>query len=87
MSQPVYTMHKKKGTEELHLFEGRMTKPPPNAACSVPAYSICRGMEKADAEGSPIFACQPEDVTRKSAANKGRRVCGTCVSHLYTTFP
>lgn len=86
MSQPVYTLLRKKGTGELHLFEGRITQTDPSIRCSVSQYSICEGMNR-DEKESQKFGCKTEDVARRRTAEIGREVCGTCVSHLYETYP
>jgi hypothetical protein len=33
-----------------------------------------------------IFVCKNEQEAREECAKHGRKVCGTCVSHLYTTY-
>lgn len=43
-------------------------------------------MSFADAKSNSYFACLTEDSARKSIAEIGRGVCGTCVSHLYETY-
>jgi hypothetical protein len=78
----VYTLRKSTETEELHLFEGEITS---DDKCSLGAKSICDGMSKSDGTNN-IFACQPEDKARIECAKQGRKVCGVCVSHLYTTY-
>lgn len=88
MAELVYTMLKKSGTEELHLFEGPVTEriSTTTTKCTVPYRSICKGMTN-DEKESQVFGCQSEDSARKLAAAKGRQVCGTCISHLYETYP
>lgn len=78
----VYTMHKRRDTHEYHLFEGEMTEP---GKCSVPVYSICKKMKKQES-AQTVFACQSEAYARANAAEIGRPVCGTCISHLYATY-
>jgi hypothetical protein len=82
---PVYTLYKKNNTGEMHLFKGEITDPPPKLACSVSEKSICKKMDRSE-KASTEFACQDEDAARKACANKGRIVCGTCVSHLYADY-
>lgn len=77
----VYSLKRKKNTEELHLFEGVMTSVD---TCSVGHKSICEGMLNSESD-KIIFACQDENYARVKCATFGRDVCGTCVSHLYTT--
>lgn len=68
-------------TEELHLFEGKMTE----KGCTSGSTSICQKMAKAESSGNK-FTCLEEDEARIGCAEIGRKVCGICVSHLYTTY-
>lgn len=77
-----YSLAKKVNTEELHLFEGQMTE----NACTAAALSICRKMNRKEESAGWQFSCKDEEEARVLCANKGRKVCGTCVSHLYTTY-
>lgn len=52
--------------------------------CSVPARSICQKAERDSADFVGL-ACLTEQKAREAAAELGRKVCGTCVSHLYAT--
>jgi hypothetical protein len=76
-----YTLKKKKGTEEHHLFEGRMTE----EGCTSQQFSICGKMDKAESAGN-VFACEEEDTTRKKCAKIGRKVCSKCISSFYSEF-
>lgn len=76
-----YTLKESKNTKERHLFEGEMT----NTACTSKRISICKKMNSADSSRN-LFACYDEKEARKECANIGRNVCGTCISHLYTTY-
>jgi hypothetical protein len=78
----VYTLKKDKDTDELHLFEGKMTEP---KKCSSNQVSICRKMKKSQ-NAANQFACEDEKVARTKCANIGRAVCGICVSHLYADY-
>lgn len=82
MAKVVYTLKKKKDTNELHLFEAF---PAENNKCTPKNMSICNKMSTDESSGN-IFACQSEDDARTSCANQGRKVCGICVSHLYATY-
>ena len=82
MSKTVYTLKKKKDTQELHLFRAT---PTPDDKCTPEAKSICKGMASGDMEKN-IFACKSEQEAREECAKAGRKVCGTCVSHLYETY-
>ena len=74
-----YTLKKRKHTNELHLFKGRMI----NAnRCNSLDISICSKMDKSQSEGN-TFTCFNEDEARITCAQLGRDVCGSCVSHLY----
>ena len=76
-----YTLKKKKDTKEYHLFEGDFTPD----GCNSPSLSICEKMKKSDSEKN-VFTCLDENEARIQCANEGRKVCGICVSHLYTTY-
>jgi hypothetical protein len=76
-----YTLKIRGETKELHLFEGEMT----NEGCNSGPQSICQKMTKAESSGNK-FVCLPEDDARNRCATIGRKVCGICVSHLYTTY-
>jgi hypothetical protein len=76
-----YTLKKKKDTDELHLFEGDMT----DKSCTSGQKSICRKMDKSESVVN-TFTCFTEENARAACAKAGRLVCGTCVSHLYTTY-
>ena len=41
-------------------------------------------MKKSESEKN-IFMCYNENEARTKCAEIGRAVCGTCVSHLYST--
>jgi len=81
MSKIAYTLKKKKGTDELHLFNGSFT----DNNCTSGSESICKKMKKSESSGN-IFNCQDEDKARIRCAKKGRGVCGICVSHLYESY-
>lgn len=86
MAENAYALRKRKDTDEIHLFEGLFT-PRKESLCTVGPKSIC---EKATFDGTtsiPGYGCKTEDEIRILAAQKGRTVCGTCVSHLYNTYP
>ena len=76
-----YTLKKKKDSGEFHLFKGRMTE----EGCTSRQLSICEKMDKSESLEN-IFACEDEDDARKKCAKIGRKVCGICVSHLYTSY-
>jgi len=76
-----YTLKKKKGTEEYHLFKGRMTE----EGCTSDQVSLCGKMDKSDTGGN-IFACEEEDSARKKCAKTGRNVCSECISRFYTIY-
>jgi hypothetical protein len=82
MGKVAYTLKQKNGTEELHLFEGEFTE---SDKCTSGLMSVCEMMAKADSSGN-IFACLDENDARLECAKLGRKVCGVCVSHLYTTY-
>lgn len=80
MKKKVYTLKKKKDTNEYHLFEGDKTE----KGCTSYGKSICKKMDRIDNNNS--FACESEKTAREKCAEIGRSVCGTCVSTLYTSY-
>lgn len=77
-----YSLAKKANTDELHLFEGEMTE----ASCTAARLSICEKMNSNKDLAAWEFSCKKEQEARALCASKGRKVCGICVSHLYTTY-
>lgn len=78
-----YTLKKNGDTDELHLFEGDMKE---DGGCTSGAKSICKKMSKEESGGN-VFTCKTDDDARLKCAQAGRKVCGVCTSHLYTTYP
>ena len=80
----LYTLKKKKGTGEHHIFEGDWVDNESPRHCSVASKSICK---KTTGNESDYIdkGCMSEAKTRKEAAEMGRTVCGICVSSLYAT--
>jgi hypothetical protein len=78
-----YTLKKRKDTEEYHLFEGIFIE---ENKCNthLTKKSICGEMDKTQNEKN-IFECKNEQEARELSAKLGRKVCGTCISHLYET--
>ncbi len=79
----VYTLKKRKGTGEYHLFEAKHNAT--KDACTPNVQSVCKKMNNSDSIET-AFACQSEEYARSSAATYGRSACGTCISHLYADF-
>lgn len=79
MGKIVYTLKEYK-TGEYHLFEGVKTD---EFNCTSARLSVCQEMDKKDKVGDNIFTCEDEFEARRLCAIEGRKVCGTCVSHLY----
>jgi len=80
-----YTFKTKNDTHEIHIHEGDFTDSP--TRCNSNEKSICKESDKATSTNNiPFGICLNEDEARKRAAEIGRGVCGTCVSHLYTTY-
>jgi hypothetical protein len=82
MKKTVYTLKKEKNTDELHLFRATLNN---DNTCTPERTSICKGMELSDSEKNE-FTCSSEVNARLQCAKIGRQVCGTCVSHLYSTY-
>lgn len=83
MGKTVYTLKKKKDTEEYHLFEAVMSSN--NSECTPNQKSICEKMDKNESSGN-YFYCEDENNARKKCAALGRPACGICVSHLYSSY-
>jgi hypothetical protein len=79
----VYCLKEKKTSGECHLFECEMN---PDGLCNCNEKSICKKMEGTERIGENIFSCKSDIITRTKVAEIGRRVCGTCISHLYETY-
>lgn len=80
--EEVYTLMQKRKTEELHLFKGVDAK---GNECTVGSKSLCKKMTSGESS-KDIFECQDEQAARMECAREGRKVCGNCVSQLYTTY-
>lgn len=80
-----YTLKEDKDSGELHLFEGDMLPNDPEYKCNSVSKSICNKMNKSKNKGNR-FSCATEQEAREKIAKIGRKVCGTCVSHLYESY-
>lgn len=80
-----YTLKEHKDSGELHLFEGDMNPEGSEYKCNSGSKSICKKMNKSDNKGNR-FACATAQEAREKIAKIGRKVCGTCVSHLYESY-
>ncbi|RRB88985.1 hypothetical protein EIA20_23025 [Escherichia coli] len=80
-----YTLKEHKDSGELHLFEGSMTKDSSPRKCNSSLKSICKKMDNTESKGN-LFTCATEQEAREKIAGIGRKVCGTCVSHLYESY-
>ncbi|WP_183058830.1 hypothetical protein [Salmonella enterica] len=80
-----YTLKEDKDSGELHLFEGDMNPEGSEYKCKSGSKSICKKMSKSDNKGNR-FSCATEQEARTEIAKIGRKVCGTCVSHLYESY-
>lgn len=78
-----YSIRKRKENDEHHIFEGKLTQTDPRK-CSNKDDSICKKVEHKDTVNVSA-SCLGEARARLTAAQLGRLVCGTCVSHLYAT--
>jgi len=76
-----YTLKRKKGTDEYHLFEGRMTE----EGCTSKQTSVCGKMDKSESAGNE-FSCEEEDSARKKCAKIGKAVCLQCISLFYNSY-
>lgn len=80
-----YTLKEDKDSGELHLFEGDMNPEGSKYKCKSGSKSICKKMVTGDNKGNR-FTCATEQEARVEIAKIGRKVCGTCVSHLYESY-
>lgn len=80
--EKAYSFRKYKGTNETHIFEGHFTP----TACKTGRYSVCEKVDRNTDDMVDVQMCLNEEEARKRAAAIGRRVCGVCISHLYTTY-
>jgi len=81
----LYTLIKRKDTEELHLFNSDIQESD-NKCYRLEEHSMCRAMQRNEGEKNAIFACKDEIETRTESAKIGRAVCGNCIAQLYTTY-
>jgi hypothetical protein len=79
----VFCLKEKETSGECHLFECEMTS---DTNCSCNPKSVCKKMNESERTGDNIFSCASDKIAREKIAQIGRRVCGTCVSHLYETY-
>ena len=80
-----YTLKEHKDSGEFHLVEGEMYVNDPNHKCNSQKKSICKKMDTSDNKENR-FTCATEQEAREKIAKIGRKVCGTCVSHLYESY-
>ena len=76
-----YTLKKKKGTGEYHLFLGKMTA----EGCTSKEVSVCGRMDRSESAGNS-FSCEEEDSARRKCAKIGKAVCSECVNIFYTKY-
>lgn len=86
LKDQLFSLLKQKERQELHLF---ITKRNSEGKCIVVSHankSICKKLNFKDTETDiKSFHCQDGDSARRKSAEIGSRVCGTCVSHLFTS--
>lgn len=78
-----YSFLIKSETDETHIFEGDFNK---EGGCGAVKSSVCKKATTADGIWIDQAVCLTDAQARNKAAQIGRAVCGTCVSHLYTTY-
>ncbi len=87
LKKQLFSLLKKKDTQELHLFITRRTSDGSCVIASDDKKSICKKLEFKDSvTDSNSFHCENADSARKKCADIGSRVCGPCVSHLYANY-
>ena len=81
MSKIAYTLRTRTDTTEIHIFLADVKD---DGKCYSRRNAIC---QKAGKDESTIkLGCLTEQEARTESAKLGRKVCGTCVSHLYATY-
>jgi hypothetical protein len=83
MAEQLYSIKQRPDTEEYHIFYASWNDA--DKTCVLKGESICKKMNF-DKNAKTISGCQNEKITRVKAAEIGRKVCGICVSNLYTTY-
>lgn len=78
-----YSFLKDLKTDETHIFEGDFTN---EKSCDAEQYCICQKVQIADGNWIDNAGCLTDAQARNKAAVIGHTICGTCVSHLYTTY-
>ncbi|QHF10378.1 hypothetical protein [Pseudomonas syringae] len=81
----IYSFKKRVDTGEHHIFEGEMRPPGSKPACNAAPTSICKKVGHDDTTVWVDLNCLSEQQARLAGAVLGRKLCGTCVSHLYAT--
>jgi len=85
MSNEKYSLVKYNITNEYHLYESSENK---DGSCKLKEkIPLCQG-KFVTSENSGLFVCQSENDTRTKCAelaNKGKNICGVCVSAMYAT--
>lgn len=70
-------------TEEIHIFKGSFTPD----GCNANLSSICQKIKnRTEKDTRRLKTCLNENDARLYAAERGRPVCGICVSDLYETY-
>jgi hypothetical protein len=87
LKNQLFSLLKKKDTQELHLFITERTSDGKCVVASADDKSICKKLDfKNRANDDQSFHCATANSARKKCAEIGTRVCGTCVSHLYANY-
>ncbi|WP_172119009.1 hypothetical protein [Halomonas hibernica] len=85
MSNEKYSLVQYKETQEYHLYESRSN---PDGSCNLKGKTPLCQSKSVTPENSGLFVCQNENDTRIKCAeyaNKGKDICGVCVSAMYAT--
>lgn len=81
MSKELYTLRLSNKNEEYHIFISEQEE-----KCMVETISICNKLTYDGSKTFNKYSCKTEDEMRNIVCKIGRKVCGTCVSHLYETY-
>ncbi|MCJ8331446.1 MAG: hypothetical protein MJH11_15895 [Lentisphaeria bacterium] len=80
----LYSILKKSGTDELHLFPSKKND---ENKCIKAKSSICRKALLDDCEKVVYLNnCRDKNDTRELCASYGEPVCAACISALYATY-
>ncbi len=78
MKREAFTLLKKDGTEELHLFKGKFE----DGSCRIGLDSICGNMQQEEQLRPSHFSCKPPKVAKLLCEKYGDKICQSCYDEL-----